>query len=394
VAAGRRVELTVAGDARLDATVNNLREILAALRRLFSDWPRHRRGLSDFLRGCRRLLARLFGRRRHPPQPREDCALDLPPDVYRRPDPLIYSQPYLMAMGLAVTWDNPDIQLHEPNPAAPDGLGAAVASYGLAPDHDYKVQVRIWNGSYHAPAPGLPVHLSFLSFGASTISTPIAMTNVELGVKGGAHHPAFAVFDWRTPSSGHYCLQARLAWLDDANPDNNLGQENVEVGVAKSPALFRMALRNEAAATRRFVIEADAYRLPDLPACDDPDADRAADMPTDATAPAVGAAVHVDPGTGDAPRPLTRLEESRRRWTWARRTQGAGQFPLPDGLDVVIEPAELSLGPFASDMISIAVEPAAGLGPDPVPVNVNAFAVREDGTRDFVGGVTLYTRRA
>jgi hypothetical protein len=385
--------------------MTTLREILAALRRLFSDWSRHRRGLSDFMRGIRRLLAQLFGRRSRPQRPREDCCLDLPPDVHRRPDPLLYSQPYLMAMGLAVTWDNPDIQLYEPNPAAPDGLGAAVASSGLTPNHDYKVQVRIWNGSYHAPAPGLPVHLSFLSFGASTISTPIAMTNVDLGVKGGAHHPAFAVFDWRTPSTGHYCLQARLDWLDDANPNNNLGQENVEVGVAHSPALFRMALRNQAAVTRRFVIEVDAYRLPELAGCDDPAADPAASQPSDTgagTAP-TGVAVLADGASADQPRgepanpsrrPITRLEESRRRWTWAKRTQGAGQFPLPDGLDVVIEPAELSLEPFAIDTIAIAVEPAAGLGPDPIPVNVNAFAVRDDGTRDLVGGVTLYTGRA
>ena len=30
------------------------------------------------------------------------------PDVYRRADPMIYSQFYLMEQGLAVTWDNPD----------------------------------------------------------------------------------------------------------------------------------------------------------------------------------------------------------------------------------------------------------------------------------------------
>jgi hypothetical protein len=31
--------------------------------------------------------------------------------AFVRPDPLIYSQYYLTGLGLAVTWDNPDIQL-------------------------------------------------------------------------------------------------------------------------------------------------------------------------------------------------------------------------------------------------------------------------------------------
>ena len=30
---------------------------------------------------------------------------------FHRPDPVIYSQRYLLSLGLAVTWDNPDIAL-------------------------------------------------------------------------------------------------------------------------------------------------------------------------------------------------------------------------------------------------------------------------------------------
>ena len=41
---------------------------------------------------------------------RREC-LPLPDDVYRRPDPCIYAQYYLMSQGFAVTWDNPDIWL-------------------------------------------------------------------------------------------------------------------------------------------------------------------------------------------------------------------------------------------------------------------------------------------
>ena len=356
--------------------MNALRELLGALRRAFSDWARHRRGLALLLLGIRRLVAELLGRRERPPRRREgeggECCVDLPPDVRRRPDPLLYSQPWLMSMGVAVTWDNPDIQLFERDPTAPDGLGAAVSSSDLKPNHAYRVQVRVWNGSYHAPAPGLPVHLSFLTFGASTTSTPIAVDVIDLGVKGGAHHPAFALFDWLTPPvAGHYCLQARLVWADDANPANNLGQENVEVGVAHSPAVFRMALRNAAGVTRRFILQADGYRLPVLPTCGE--AALAIDAPRD--------------------RALTRIEESRMRWQRALREQGYGQHPVPEGVQVAIDPAELSLEPFADQIISIAVEPAA-TATDPIPINVNAFALGSDGGREFVGGVTVYAARA
>src|SRR4029453_14367154 len=35
----------------------------------------------------------------------------IPADIYKRPDPLIYSREWLIAQGMGVTWDNPDIQL-------------------------------------------------------------------------------------------------------------------------------------------------------------------------------------------------------------------------------------------------------------------------------------------
>ena len=45
----------------------------------------------------------------------------IPSTIYKRPDPLIYSQYYFMARGFAVTWDNPDISLTE-LPARGDAL--------------------------------------------------------------------------------------------------------------------------------------------------------------------------------------------------------------------------------------------------------------------------------
>ena len=41
-------------------------------------------------------------------------SIKIPSHTYRRPDPLIYSQTYLMSQGLSVTWDNPDIQHQNP----------------------------------------------------------------------------------------------------------------------------------------------------------------------------------------------------------------------------------------------------------------------------------------
>jgi hypothetical protein len=61
----------------------------------------------------------------------------LPATIYKRPDPLIYSQAYLMARGLAVTWDNPDIWLTEL--PAPDGTLVPVASNNLVADHVYRI---------------------------------------------------------------------------------------------------------------------------------------------------------------------------------------------------------------------------------------------------------------
>jgi hypothetical protein len=193
--------------------------------------------------------------------PRNPCCFRLC-DVYIRPDPLIYAQYYLMAKRLAVTWDNPDIELF-------DG-GMPVSSSSLQSDHEYEVRVRVWNGSYDAPAVEMPVTLSFLSFGIATKSTPVATTPINLGVKGSPQHPAFAIFTWRTPREpGHYCLQAELHWHDDANPDNNLGQENVSVAVLASPAHFMFRLRNDASVRRQFALEADVYQLPASPPCDD-----------------------------------------------------------------------------------------------------------------------------
>ncbi len=73
---------------------------------------------------------------------------------YHRPDPMIYSQFYLMKQGLAVTWDNPDIQLYQ--------NGFTVPSHALQPDTEYELVARCWNLSYDAPVVGMPVRFTYL----------------------------------------------------------------------------------------------------------------------------------------------------------------------------------------------------------------------------------------
>jgi hypothetical protein len=75
----------------------------------------------------------------------------VPPWAYRQPDPLIYSQQYLQAQGLAVTWHNPDIHLERASVP-----GVEVDSSKLDPDTEYIVVARIWNGSTTAAAVDMP----------------------------------------------------------------------------------------------------------------------------------------------------------------------------------------------------------------------------------------------
>jgi hypothetical protein len=187
--------------------------------------------------------------------------VDIPPHTYKRPDPMIYSQVYLMSKGVAVTWDNPDIQLF-------DGGGAAVPSHGLTPGTKYEIRATIWNGSTDAPAVNVLVRFYFLSFGAGTVRNYIGETYVDVRVKGSPLGPAGARIPWTTPPAGHYCIQVELHWIDDANPLNNLGQENVDVKKLNSPnATFTFPVRNTSARPRILALRADSYAIPSRIRC-------------------------------------------------------------------------------------------------------------------------------
>jgi hypothetical protein len=58
--------------------------------------------------------------------------LPIPSGVWLQPDATLYSQGYLMSLGMAVTWDNPDVELT-------DSGGAVVGSHDLLPLTDYKI---------------------------------------------------------------------------------------------------------------------------------------------------------------------------------------------------------------------------------------------------------------
>jgi hypothetical protein len=174
---------------------------------------------------------------------------------YHKPDPMIYAQYYLMNQGLAVTWDNPDIQLYL--------KGVPVSSNAVLPDTVYEIVARCWNASYDAPVVGMPVMFSYLDFGAGTANNPIGQATINLGVIGGSDNPNFAKIFWKTPQTpGHYCVQVLLEWSDDKNPYNNLGQENIDIINVHSPAQFDFKVRNSDPLKHQFRIEADSYSIP------------------------------------------------------------------------------------------------------------------------------------
>jgi hypothetical protein len=258
---------------------------------------------------------------------------------------MIYSQYYLMSKGIAITWDNPDIQLFE-------GL-APVSSSNIGTSKTYSIQARIWNGSVDAPVVNMPVRFYYLSFGVGTIKHYIGETFVDVPVKGAVGLPATAEHTWTTPATaGHYCIQVELLWPDDANPDNNLGQENINVQKLASPARFQFTLRNDSRFRRRFTLRADTYERPRRVPCPE----------RPPTAPPRGN-IEADP-----------FVRHRRE-----------NHPVPAGWQVEFQPGDVIVLPGEEEQLVtvIVTAPDGFIGRQ--PINVNTF----DGD-ELVGGVTLY----
>jgi hypothetical protein len=318
-----------------------MRGIAAILRALFSAWIPALIEMAH--RFCRRW--RLGGDRRVDQKGSRAHCVPIDHPAFCRPDPLIYDQYYLIGLGLAVTWDNPDIEVRQGGVPVPAGK--------LQADTDYEVRVRVWNASKDAVVVKMPVHLSYLSFGIGTVSNPIDTRPVSVGVIGSASQPGFVSFDWHTPrEAGHYCLQALLDPADDANFANNLGQKNTDIGLAQSPATFQFELRNATRRPHRYRFTVDAYTIPPLNPCRD---DR---QPTEESVKA----------------------EQKRRLA----AHLPAVHPLPPGWKVEISPDQPSLAPGEQVTITaIATPPSGWTGRQ--ALNLNAFDEGEHAS----GGVTL-----
>jgi hypothetical protein len=307
-------------------------------------------GLIENLRQILRALKRICARRKlshwDKDSPNEGCGVIKHPS-FHRPDPLIYSQKYLLSLGLAVTYDNPDIVLLR--------NGVIVSESDLLPNTEYEIRATIWNNSFDAPVVGLPVDFSFMSFGAGTVITAIGSTAVNLGVKGGANHPAFANVKWTTPPAGHYCLLVELKWADDVNPNNNLGQNNLNVVAAQSPATFTFEVRNDTDKNRVYTFPVDTYTLSD---------------------------------PKDCPEKIQRRDNAT-RWKEIQALHNRNNYQVPPDWTVGINPPQVSLNPGDDAQIEVKITPPASFTGEKA---FNVHALMENGV--FAGGVTVYVTKA
>jgi hypothetical protein len=203
-----------------------------------------------------------------------DCG-DIPEPLVRRPDPAIYSQRLLLAQGLPVTWNNPDIWIapaSNPGQIEPD-------SYHLDDDTDYIVTVQVHNASTDA-AIGVRVRLRYRAW---SFNTPDEVP-VEVDANGNevVHFvnitplgATLTTFRWHTPAvpageeARHFCLQASLYHPLDTNLDNNLGQENTNVYREPNPGLpapgdtfeVEVPIRNPARRTHAVRFATDTYAI-------------------------------------------------------------------------------------------------------------------------------------
>lgn len=342
------------------------------------------RALLSLLKQLSELIARQLGRgeRPHYLKGRDpaNCTPIQRPE-FNRPDPLIYSQTYLMSLGFAVTWDNPDITLERSvgplQSNEPPDPARTVSSWMLEPDAEYDVVARVWNGSTEAPVIGLPVRFSVHSFGVGAKVTSLGTATTNLGVKGGPGCPAYVRVRWRTPrTAGHYCIQALLDWFDDLNPANNLGQENTLVGKASSPATIQFTLGNWTASRRTFRFEVDTYTLPTPSACNvrEREAERGRrewqrQQQSDRRTPVV------------AGRPETFIRPD------VPEVHRRESHPLPAGWSLILSPERPVLEAEGEMQIKADITPPAGFR-GLQPININAF---DDS--GFVGGITLYVEK-
>jgi hypothetical protein len=239
--------------------LNDLLEAFAhLLREVSSAFPRFLTLLLRRLRDC--------WRQRTGPDQATPC-LPIPAGVWLQPDAYLYSQRYLMSLGMAVTWDNPDVTLT-------DMGGAVVGSHDLLPLTDYRITAIIHNKAATAPAPRLPVVFTLIAFGAGgPTRQTIGVVTIDLPVRAAPGEPTPASIVWNTPATpDHYCIEIDAAWRDDAFPFDNVGQHNTVVRRAAAgerlrvrlPVYRRMTLDARMQSTR-MLVRLDGYLLPERP---------------------------------------------------------------------------------------------------------------------------------
>lgn len=298
-----------------------------------------------FLKALKGLLARCKLEHADKNATNEKCGTVHHPS-FHRPDPLIYSQKYLLQLGLAVTWDNPDIAVLLNGVIVPEGT--------LLPNTDYEIDATIWNNSYDAPVVGLAVDFALLSFGTGTTLHPIGSRVINLGVKGGVNHPAHARIPWRTPAAGHYCIQVDLKWADDVNPANNMGQNNVNVVSPQSPARFTFQLKNNTGKPESYRFTADTYTLPALKDCEKKE------------------------------KPKGNAE----KWKEIQARHNRNAYPVPPGWTVSTTPDAVSLAAEQEVEIEVDINPPAAFTGTKA---FNVHAVLSNGK--YAGGVTVYVTK-
>jgi hypothetical protein len=213
------------------------------------------------LRFIKKLLKRLHDKHPEHPPPKHCC--EVPPHIKRKPDPCLYSQFYLLAQGLSVTWDNPDISLTLPD-------GTPVESHALEPSTNYLLHARIHDASFD-PSLGTQVRCLYRPYSFNSperVPVELLPDGTERVVV--LHIPPWqsevAVFRWTTPPNPnqHWCLQVECRHPDDKNPNNNLGQENTQVlgGTSGSQVTTGARLFNPTDRAMRARLTVDQYAVP------------------------------------------------------------------------------------------------------------------------------------
>lgn len=212
------------------------------------------------IRFIKKLIKRICNK--HPEHPPRKHCCEVPPHIKRKPDPCLYSQFYLMAQGLSVTWDNPDIWITLPD-------GTPVDSHALQPSTNYLVHVRIHDASFD-PSLGTEVRCFYRPYSFNSPDrVPIEVlpdgTERVVVLHIAPWQSEVAVFHWTTPPdpNQHWCLQAECRHPDDKNPNNNLGQENTDVlgGTSGSQVTTGARLFNPTNRTMRARVTIDQYAI-------------------------------------------------------------------------------------------------------------------------------------